>query len=352
MRRFPIIFLQLALGVFITSRYAIGIPTRSQVRQLITMILYEDELYNDVLSEKVILDKSDSLPPWIDEIVKDLNNVDPLQALLALSSPHEHYSGYNLNLSETILGKSLLCLMYKRVAFHLSLIIGLLQKRDNWVRFKTRATIFTYVIPFYIDMLYVIYKKYDHLLNLYNKLNGMVSTLDTAGNTVNENYIRTLKTELEILINVIKSSCVVSEMKQYCSSFQLKDLKDCDTKINDENIVSNLDVEMSIKTLMENENAILNLYDEMDLFRSMQMDTWKVWLNIPDFPEPTETEVFIRTPLPKYRNEVQIIIDTRNVEIEKEDASTEIHVEVETDTAEEKKSSTDSHSEASSSGTS
>lgn len=311
------------------------------------MILYEDKLYNDVLSEKVILDESDSLPPWIDKIVKDLNNVDPLQALLALSSPREHYSGYNLNLSETILGKSLSCLMYKRVTFHLSLIIGLIQKNDNRVRFKTRANIFAYVIPFYIDMLYAIYKKYNHLLNLYDKLNGMVSKLDTVEDAVYEDYIKELTEQLKILIDDIKSSCVVSEMKQYCSSFKLKDLKDCDAQINDENIVSNLDVEMSIKTLMENENAILDLFDEMDLLRSMQMEAWKVWLNIPDFPEQTKTEVFIRTPMPIHKIEVETIIDKINVEILKEEASTEIPVEKGTDTAEEEQSSTGSHSEAS-----
>jgi len=122
-------------------------------------------------------------------------------------------------------------------------------------------------------------------------------------------------------------------MKEYCSSLQLENLKNCSDKITEENIVSNLDDKTYLAALMENENGILNLFDEMDLLRSMTMDAWKVWLKTPDLPPVTDTEEFIRTPLPKYRDEVEDVIDARNVDIKKEKAlalakSIEIPVEI------------------------
>ncbi|XP_060880172.1 uncharacterized protein LOC132952059 [Metopolophium dirhodum] len=320
MRCLPVIWLPLALAVLITSRCAIGAPTRSQLRQMIAMILYEDVLYNDVLSEKVILDLSDNLPPGFKETVKNLENVDPLESLFALSTPHEYYSGDNLNLSATILGKSLTCLMHKRVAFHLSLTIGMIQNKENRVKFQMRARVFTNAIPYYIDMSAAIYKKYDELLDVYDMLHGMFSSLEIVEDAEYEANIEQIKKKMVFLTGVIKSSCVVNEMKQYCSSLQLENLENCADKITEEDIVSELDVNTYVATLMENENDIFNLFDEMDVLRSMHMDAWKVWLKTPDLPPVTETEEFIRTPLPKYRDEVEEIIATRELAIKEENA--------------------------------
>jgi len=300
---------------------------------MIATILFEDEMYDDVLSEKVILDQSDKLPPWVEDIVKDLNNVDPLKSLFALSTPHRYYSGNNLNLSAAIIGKSLTCLTHKRVAFHLSLIIGMIQDKANRVKFQMRSRIFTYTIPFHIDMLASVYKRYDELLDVYDLLHGMFSSPNLAEDAECEANIVKLKQELVLLTDVIKSSCVVNKMKEYCSSLQLENLKNCSDKITEENIVSNLDDKTYLAALMENENGILNLFDEMDLLRSMTMDAWKVWLKTPDLPPVTDTEEFIRTPLPKYRDEVEDVIDARNVDIKKEKAlalakSIEIPVEI------------------------
>jgi len=125
-------------------------------------------------------------------------------------------------------------------------------------------------------------------------------------------------------------------MKEYCSSFQLENLDNCAEKITEENVVSDLDANTYVAALMENENDILNLFDEMDLLRSMQMDAWKVWLKTPDLPPSTETDEFIRTPLPKHRDEVEEIIANRELAIKEEIAKaqalaeklTEIPVEI------------------------
>ena len=78
---------------------------------------------------------------------------------------------------------------------------------------------------------------------------------------------------------------------------------------------------------MENENDILNLFDEMDLLRSMHMDAWKVWLKTPDLPPVTETEEFIRTPLPKRRDEIEDIIAARELAIKEENALAQAEAE-------------------------
>lgn len=285
---------------------------------MIDMILFEDKVYDDVLSEKVILDQSDNLPPWVEETLEDLRNVDPLKSLFALSTPHQYYSGDNQNLSATIIGKSLTCLTHKRVAFHLSLIVGLIQNKDNRVKFQTRSRVFTYTIPFYIDMLASVYKKYDELLDVYDTLHDMFSSPNIEEDAECEANIEKLKKELAFLTDVIKSSCVVNEMKEYCGSLQLKQLDSCGDKITEENIVADLDVNTYVATLMENENNILNLFDEMDLLRSMHMDAWKVWLKTPDLQPVTETGEFIRTPLPKYRSEVEEIIENRERAVKEE----------------------------------
>jgi len=243
----------------------------------------------------VILDETDYFPSWINSILNELNNVDPLKALLALSSPHEHYSGHNLNLSAIILGKSLSCLMHKRVAFHLFLIINIIEKKYEWNKLKARVFIFVYVIPFYIDMLYNIYKKYDHLLKVYDLLYDMATKLLSAEDDSNyDSYIQKLKNELKNLNEVIKSSCVVNKIEQYYRSFQLINLQNYEIRFENTEIVTDLDYKTIMLALMENEDAILNFFDEIDILRSKSMDEWTLLLNIiPNLP----TEELVRTPL-------------------------------------------------------
>jgi len=134
--------------------------------------------------------------------------------------------------------------------------------------------------------------------------------------TIAENNIEKLKEQLTSMNEVTQSSCVAHEMRVYCSSLNLKKLKNCADQITDENIISkDLDVEIFVATLMENENAILNLFEEMDLLRGMDMGAWNVFLLTPDLPPVVDTTTFIRTPLPNFRDKVEKIIETREAAI-------------------------------------
>jgi len=110
-------------------------------------------------------------------------------------------------------------------------------------------------------------------------------------------------------------------MKEYCSSLKLKKLKKCEEKITEENkIVLNLEAGTIIEILIENENAILNYFDEMDSLRNMVMSSWKVLLNTPDLPSVSDEKEFVRTPLPVhfYRAEVENIIREINIQSDKD----------------------------------
>jgi len=272
------------------------------------MILYEDQLFDDVLSENVKLDDVDQkLSLFIKEKVPDIKNVDPLVTLYALTSTDPYYSGDDLNLSVTIVGTSIMCLTHKRVAFHLALLIGLIDKMDGQVHFKMRSTVFTHAIPFYMDMLSSVYKKIDSLMDVYETVFAMISSDSLSYET----SIVTLKTELDKLNAVIESSCVVNKMKEYCSSFNLSTLENCENIITeDQQISDSVDVDIYVETLKENENDIMNLFDEMDLIRHMDRNIWKTFLNIPDLPLDDPTQ-FKRTEKTTYRDEVEEIIERR-----------------------------------------
>ncbi|KAL5234239.1 hypothetical protein ACI65C_001649 [Semiaphis heraclei] len=321
----PVLWLPLALTVLITNRCAIGLSTRSQLQQLIDIILFEDKLYDDVLSEKLKLENDDSIPFPLrasEKLMIDLNDVDPMAWLLALNRPHPHRSGENLNLSLTIVGKSLTCLTYKRVAIHLALIIGLIENNiEHQGQYKMRSRMFAYVIPSYMDMLSSINRNFENLLNVYDTVHAIFSSPDAEGGANNDENVKKLTELLTSLNEVIESSCAVSDMKEYCSSLKLKKLKKCEEKITDENKISlNMKADTIIKTLKENENAILNYFDEMSSLRNMDMSTWRVLMNTPDLPSGSDEKEFVRKPLPlhPYRYEVEAIFKEIDIPNEKD----------------------------------
>jgi len=73
-----------------------------------------------------------------------------------------------------------------------------------------------------------------------------------------------------------------------------------------------LDKKTSLESLIENENALLNLYKEMDLFRNVDENVWEKLLNIPQLPTENTNEFKI-TELPPYRDEVEDIIYMRDI---------------------------------------
>ncbi|XP_025203051.1 uncharacterized protein LOC112600102 [Melanaphis sacchari] len=309
MHRLANFWLPLALVTLMVSPCAIGTFTKPQLRKLISMILYEDQQFNDVLSEMVKLNDIDqTLSPFLNEKVPDIKNVNPLVSLFALTSTHPYYSGDDLNLSVTILSTSIMCLTHKRVALHLALIIRLIEQIDGQAHFQIRSRVFTHAVPLYMDMLLSVHGNADNLLAVYNIIFDMMSSLDSGETVEYDDKVNTLKQELEKLNAVIESSCVVNKMKDYCDSFKLSKLENCASFITDNQLISDgVDVNTTVESLKENENAIMNLFDEMDLLRNVDRGVWKVMLKIPDLPADDPSQ-FKRTELPTYRDEVEDII--------------------------------------------
>jgi len=304
MHRLPIFWLPLVLAVLTANRCATGSWTREQLRQLISTILYNDELFSDVLLERVKLDDVEDVSPYIKETVRDTSDVHPLLTLHSLTTNNPHYSGYDLDLSLAIVGKSLTCLTHKRVALHLALIIRLIEEADGQAHFKVRSKVFAHALTNYMDMLSTIDSDFDKLLDVYHKVVDMSSSEEAAND---EEHSDALKGHLDALNAVIGSSCVVSEMKDYIGSLNLDNLKQhADVIAENNRIHTTVDVTTSVKALKENENAIMDLFDEMDSVRTMDRGVSNVLLNIPDLPDdPNE---FKRTPLPRYRDEVEDIL--------------------------------------------
>jgi len=129
---------------------------------------------------------------------------------------------------------------------------------------------------------------------------------------------------------------VDNEIKQYCSSLKLTNLENCEDKINDENKINlNLDINTITATLIENENAILNYFEEMDLFRNVPMSTWNIFLKTPELPPASDEKAFIRKPLPvhPYRDEIEAILAEREKYIENENDVTESKSKTSVDSA-------------------
>lgn len=314
MHRLPVFWLPLALVMLFISRYAIGVSTKLQLGQLISIIIYEDTLFKDVLSEVVKLNSEDLKSiPFIETKVTDMDKVHPLKTLFALSSNYSHYSGDDLNLSVIIFGTSVTCLTHKRLALHLALMIRLIEQDAGKENAHMRTLIFGHIIPLYMDMLSSVHRNGDDLYSMYKVVYDIKSLLGEGEISDYQPSINNLKEELKKLNTVIESSCAVNKMQEYCENLKLSKLENCSTLITDEHLMSNqVDVKTSLESLMENENALLNLFKEMDLLRHMDENVWKKLLKIPQLPTD-DTNEFKRTEPPPYRAEVEDIIYMRTL---------------------------------------
>lgn len=314
MRRLPLFWLPLALVTLFVSRCAIGVSTKLQLGKLISIIIYEDTLFKDVLSEVVKLNSEDlESIPFIKAKVKDMDKVHPLKTLYALSSNYSHYSGDDLNLSVIIFGTSITCMTYKRLALHLALIIRLIEQDAGKEHAHIRTLIFGQIVPLYMDMLSSVHRNGDDLYSMYKVVYDIKSLLEESAVSDYQPSINNLKEELKKLNTVIQSSCAVNKMQEYCKNLKLDKLENCSKLITDDQLMSNeVDIKTSLESLIENENALLNLFKEMDLFRHMDENVWKTLLKIPQLPTK-DTDEFKRTELPPYRDEVEDIIFMRNI---------------------------------------
>lgn len=314
MCRLPVFWLPLALVTLFVSRCAIGVSTKLQLGQLISTIIYEDTLFKDVLSEVVKLNSEDlESIPFIKAKVKDMDKVHTLKTLYALSSNYSHYSGDDLNLRVIIFGTSMTCLTYKRLALHLALIIRLIEQDTEKQYIRIRTLIFGHIVPLYMHMLSSVYRNVGDLYSMYKIVYDIMSLLEEGTVFDFQPSINNLKEELNKLNTVIQSSCAVNKMQEYCENLKLDKLKNCSMFITDDQLMSDeLDKKTSLESLIENENALLNLYKEMDLFRNVDENVWEKLLNIPQLPTENTNEFKI-TELPPYRDEVEDIIYMRDI---------------------------------------
>jgi len=176
-----------------------------------------------------------------------------------------------------------------------------------------RTLVFGHIIPLYMDMLLSVHRNGDDLYSMYKVVYNMKSLLEEGAISDYQPSIDNLKEELKKLNTVIESSCAVNKMQEYCENLKLSELKNCSEFITEQHLISDqVDVKTSLESLKENENALLNLFKEMDLFRHMDENVWKKLLKIPQLPTD-DTDKFKRTePLP-YRAEVEDIIYMRSL---------------------------------------
>lgn len=277
--------------------------------------MYEDKLFKDVLSELVKLDSKDLKSiPFIELKVPNMDEVNPLNTLFALSSNYSHYSGDDLNLSVIVFGTTITCLTHKRLALHLALMIRLIEQDAGKEHAHVRTHVFGHIIPLFMDMLLAVHRNGDDLYSMYTVVYDIKSLVEEGTISDYQPSINNLKEELLKLNTVIESSCVVNKMKEYCESFKLAQLENCSKFITDEHLMSNeVDFETSLNSLIENENALLDFFEEMDLLRHMDKKVWQTLLNIPQLPTD-DTNTFKRTKT-LYKAELESIINLRTFSI-------------------------------------
>lgn len=288
--------------------YCLALPTMLQFRDVIENMLAEDDVYAKVLSERIILKKS-QIPMYLRPLIMKTHEIIPLNALFELNRmfTKTHYSCKRLNLSAMILGTAVTCLAYKRIAFHLALTIRMIALLTDHKQLVVRSKVFAYALPFNADILMITEKNHECLWNLYEKV-AHVASLD-GRQVVTEEYIKDLNGQLITLVEFIESSCTIGSMEKYYESLELKsvNLNDIPDLIVDGRTLSDSLTLPQITILMkENENAMLDFPEKMNIIRNMNMATWKILLKIPDLP--TDPDEFKRVTPPRYSETIMKIM--------------------------------------------
>lgn len=304
----------------IGSRSCRAMPTQSQLHNIIAEILYEDEQWWDVLSERVRLNENAVPPLARQDVLADRLYVDPLVALHKLMKTPEHVSGADLRLSAMILDTAVMCLAFKRVAVHIALTVRMIALESEQRNFVVRAMVFANVVPAYMDVLSTTSgKRYAQLLQVFDAVAPVAR--QTVEHVEKQNYTDRLSAALKSLTDTIGASCEQVDMREYFSSLKLptaERLRLDDAIVDVNRVADTVDLGTVVQLLRENETAIMSLYDEMYLLKYMSMDTWKSVLNYPDLPDDT-ADFEMTTPPPSYRDKMVKMnrpVGSRKIEIE------------------------------------
>lgn len=317
--------MRFAPDVWLTATVAVAVacgcwgrPTGPQLRDIIRQILYEDMLFQDLLSEKIKADAVE-LPPSIRDAVlrsqtANTGDLDPLVALHRLRPGRaKHYSGQALTASTRIVATALGCLTTKRVAVHVALTSRMFVLQTSQDAIRTRLRVFANLIPRDVDMLMAVsdVKHVDVLLVLAEKIRGMLSHTD--GEFAKQENLDGLNEALTTISRTIESSCVHHDMADYFAGLGIAMPEDMERYpeivVPGQKISDAVALDTIVAWIKENENAVMNLYDLLYLLRTMSLSTWKSLLNYEDMP--TADEDFDRRQLPSYRDEIRKILSSR-----------------------------------------
>lgn len=296
-------------------------PTPAQLHNIITEILYEDEQWRDVLSERVRLN-GDTVPPLARQDVLIAGHyVDTLVALHELMKSPEHVSGADLRLSAMILDTAVMCQAFKRVAVHVALTVRMVELEAEQREFVMRAMIFANVVPTYMNVLSTSGERYAQLSEVFDAV--MPVARQTAEHVEKQKYVDRLSMALRSLTNTIGASCEQADMSDYFRTLRLPTVERLPTSIFDGNrVADSVDLVTVVQLLRENETAIMAVYDEMYLLKHMDMSTWKSVLNYPEMPDDVVKElemITTTTTSPESYRDTMMKMDqteTREINIE------------------------------------
>ncbi|XP_025410578.1 uncharacterized protein LOC112683660 [Sipha flava] len=297
------------LTVVVIAPCGLGLPIKTQIHDIVKEILFEDLLFQDILSERIKLNAS-NLAPWIKESLENIDDLDPLVALHKLSKPTKYYSGQALAASTNILSTALKCLLFKRIAVHVTLTSRMLVLQTEKSLNRIRLLVFTNLIPSSVDILMTVKNdKYMELLSLFDKINGILSQSDE--DIAKQENLDGLDKELTAVNQSIESSCTQKDMSVYFKQLNIATQGDLDKYpeiFSDKKISETVPLETIDAWIKENENDVLDLFDLLDSVRTMSVSTWKSFLNHANIPTGKD---FQRRNPPSYRDEIRKILSNR-----------------------------------------
>lgn len=310
----------LTLMAVLTMR-ARGFPTMIQQRDMIRGILFEDQRFANLLSERVRLNKTD-VPASVRDKLASFDDIDPLHALMKLVNPDDYYSGDELVLSTMVVSTALTCLTFKRIAVHVALTIRMIALETERKQYVVRTSVFTKVLPYHMDMLSTMdglptatsasaaNRKYTKLLKVYDRIFKIAS--QESERIAKEEYQQSLNEELKTLNDIIGMSCRNSKMKEYYKNLELTaaDLNDMIT--DEQTIADGVPLGTIMELLKENEKGIFDMYQDMAQFRNMSMVSWESILNATGLEETDED--FKNGVRPKFRDTMVKYLDRRTTQ--------------------------------------
>lgn len=297
------------LTVVVIAAYSSGYPTKKQFQDIVKKILFEDEMFQDLLSERIKLNAS-NLTPSIKETLENINDLHPLAALQKLSNRTEYYSGQALAASIKIVSTAVKCLSFKRMAVHVALTRKMLVLQTDQNVNRKRLQVFTNLIPPNMDMLITVKDDgYKKLLDLFDKINQILSEKDE--DIAKQENLDDLDKELTEINRTIESSCTQNDMAVYFKQLNIATQSDSEKYpeiISDKRISDAVTLETIVEWVIENEKGVMDFYDLLYFLRTMELKTWKSFLIHANVPKGKN---YLKRNPYSYRDKIQNILSSR-----------------------------------------